>query len=55
MKYDNSHNSMREFITYDFTSKYATQTQKKVVEDTSVEELYERHSKTTVDIWEGIV
>ena len=60
MKYDNSHNSMREYITYDFSSKYATST---VFADAEVvhnidaerrenENLHMKHFVQRIDLWE---
>ena len=59
MKYDNSHNSMREYITYDFSSKYATST---VFADAEVvhnidaerrenENLHIKHFVPHIDLW----
>lgn len=59
MKYDNTHNSMREFIEYDFSSKYATSTMfadAEVLHNLNAEKresesLHERHYVNHINLW----
>lgn len=57
MKIDDSHNSMREYIHYDFTSSFALRWPEKsdMYEDRQNKAMHEWHKKHTVDVWEGIV
>ena len=56
MSYDNRHNDVREFIHWDYSSKYASPQQQIVYKDKEKEALLKRHEKPEgVDIWKNII
>lgn len=62
MKYDESIHSMREFIHYDFTSKFASESisiekNQQDIEKYNKQEndlMHMKHRKETIDIWANI-